>query len=66
PEGCIVENYISEESVEFCSEYLTNAEAIGLPKRTSNESKRVSAGNPLCKFLLIKLNLEIYSFFVNG
>lgn len=66
PEGCIVENYISEESVEFCSEYLTNAEAIGLPKRTSNESKRVSAGNPLCKFLLIKLYLEIYSFFVNG
>ena len=25
PEGCIIECYIAEEAVEFCSEYLANA-----------------------------------------
>ena len=43
PEGCIVENYISEESVEFCSEYLANASPIGLPKK-NDESKGLSQG----------------------
>ena len=32
PEGSIIECYIAEEAVEFCSEYLSNVEAIGLPK----------------------------------
>jgi len=31
-EECIVECYIYEEAIEFYSEYLTNVEAIGLPK----------------------------------
>ncbi|RYE12781.1 MAG: DUF4218 domain-containing protein [Sphingobacteriaceae bacterium] len=44
PEGSIVENYIAEESVEFCSEYLANADAIGLPNNTSHESKALSIG----------------------
>lgn len=44
PEGSIVENYIAEESVEFCSEYLSNVDAIGLPKNTSHESKALSTG----------------------
>ena len=26
-----MENYIAEESVEFCSEYLSNADPVGLP-----------------------------------
>ena len=30
-EGCIVENYIAEESIEFCSKYMSNADPIGLP-----------------------------------
>ena len=46
PEGCIVESYIAEESVEFCSEYLSTAEAIGLPKTTNIESKGLSVGVP--------------------
>uniref|UniRef100_A0A803PU07 DUF4218 domain-containing protein n=1 Tax=Cannabis sativa TaxID=3483 RepID=A0A803PU07_CANSA len=29
PEGCIVEAYIAEEAVEFCSEYITDVETIG-------------------------------------
>ncbi|KAL5568473.1 hypothetical protein UlMin_025048 [Ulmus minor] len=32
PEGCIIECYIAEEAVEFCSEYLANAQTIGVPK----------------------------------
>ena len=43
PEGCIVECYIAEEAVEFCSEYLANVEAIGVPT-FSNVNKSVSGG----------------------
>ncbi|KAL5583082.1 hypothetical protein UlMin_015524 [Ulmus minor] len=32
PEGCIIECYIAEEAVEFCSEYLANARTIRVPK----------------------------------
>ena len=31
PEGCIAESYITEEALEFCAEYLSNCDAIGLP-----------------------------------
>ena len=31
PEGCIVENYIAEEAVEFCSDYIRDADTIGVP-----------------------------------
>ncbi|KAL6315174.1 hypothetical protein AAG906_037406 [Vitis piasezkii] len=31
PEGCIVECYIAEEAIEFCIEYLSNIDAIGIP-----------------------------------
>ncbi|XP_062080344.1 uncharacterized protein LOC133785102 [Humulus lupulus] len=37
PEGCIVEAYIAEEAVEFCTEYITDAEAIGIPRKTMSE-----------------------------
>ncbi|XP_062114091.1 uncharacterized protein LOC133825119 [Humulus lupulus] len=33
PEGCIVESYIAEEVVEFCSEYMVNVDSIGIPIR---------------------------------
>ncbi|KAL5582304.1 hypothetical protein UlMin_014746 [Ulmus minor] len=32
PKGCIIECYIAEEAVEFCSEYLANARTIGIPR----------------------------------
>ncbi|XP_057418342.1 uncharacterized protein LOC130712526 [Lotus japonicus] len=32
PEGCMVERYVVEEAIEFCTEYLSNVEPIGLPK----------------------------------
>ena len=31
-EGCIIECYIAEEAVEFCSEYLANARTSGIPR----------------------------------
>lgn len=30
PEGCIIECYIAEEDVGFCSEYLANTQTIGI------------------------------------
>ncbi|CAI8603650.1 unnamed protein product [Vicia faba] len=39
PEGCMVERYIVEEAVDFCTEYLTNVQSIGLPKSHILERK---------------------------
>ena len=44
PEGCIAECYIAEEAVEFCSEYLSNIDTIGIPASMKNEWKY---GKPL-------------------
>ncbi|CAA0822126.1 Unknown protein [Striga hermonthica] len=32
PEASIVERYVAEEAVEFCTEYLSRAKSVGLPK----------------------------------
>lgn len=31
PEDCIAERYLIEEAIEFCSEFIPNVDAIGLP-----------------------------------
>ena len=31
PEGCIIECYIAKEAIEFCTEYLSNVDTIGIP-----------------------------------
>ena len=31
PEGCIIENYIAEEAIEFCTNYQKGISAIGNP-----------------------------------
>ena len=31
PESCIAESYIAEEALEFCVEYLSNCDIVGLP-----------------------------------
>ncbi|KAH9697399.1 hypothetical protein KPL71_023589 [Citrus sinensis] len=31
PEGCIAKSYIAEEALEFCAEYLSNCDIVGLP-----------------------------------
>ena len=45
PEGYIVERYIVEEAVEFCTEFLSNVQSIGLPKShifEKKEGKRIN------------------------
>jgi hypothetical protein len=32
PEASIVERYVAEEAIEFCSDYMSEAETIGIPK----------------------------------
>jgi len=32
PEASIIERYIAEEAIEFCTEYLSDVEVIGIPK----------------------------------
>ena len=39
PEASIVERYIIEEAIEFCSEYIEKAKPIGLPE--SRHDQRV-------------------------
>lgn len=44
PEGCIAQCYIVEEAIEFCSEFLAEQHAIGVPS-TKNEEKPIGKGN---------------------
>ncbi|XP_027915074.1 uncharacterized protein LOC114174430 [Vigna unguiculata] len=37
PEASIVERYIAEEAIEFCTDYLSQVEAIGVPKSRYHE-----------------------------
>ncbi|RVW35629.1 hypothetical protein CK203_106307 [Vitis vinifera] len=39
PEGCIAECYLAEEAVEFCTEYLSGTDAIGIPKSNNYDNK---------------------------
>ena len=39
PKGCIIECYITEEVVEFCSKYLANARTIGSPRGVEERIK---------------------------
>ncbi|XP_042404585.1 uncharacterized protein LOC121994707 [Zingiber officinale] len=32
PEGCIVQRYLAEKAIEFCSEYLNDVDPVGVPK----------------------------------
>jgi hypothetical protein len=34
PEGYIAENYIAEEAIEFCSEFLNGMDPIGVPSKS--------------------------------
>ena len=47
PEGCIAKCYIVEEAVEYCSEYLSNMKAVGIPSRRTECDSQESIGKPL-------------------
>lgn len=37
PEGCIAQCYIAEEAIEFCSEFLSELDSIGIPARKDDD-----------------------------
>ncbi|XP_028201789.1 uncharacterized protein LOC114385965 [Glycine soja] len=43
PEASIVERYVAEEAIEFCSEYIENGSPVGLPE-SRHESTRQGRG----------------------
>ena len=51
-EGCIVECYIYEETVEFFNEYLSNVEAIGLPKKVRTNRTDGTCNTPFPEYVL--------------
>ena len=53
PEGCIAECYIAEEALEFCTEYLSGIDAIGIPSSMKDEWKY---GKPLPGGLVMTIN----------
>jgi len=42
PEASIIERYIAEESIEFCSEYMSKANTIGLPANSWHHRRSTS------------------------
>ena len=59
PEACIIECYIAEEAVEFCSEYVARANVIGLsaPKNISDETGRGLFGPNMLHVSTDELNI---------
>ncbi|XP_058202686.1 uncharacterized protein LOC131317134 [Rhododendron vialii] len=47
PEGCIAESYIAEEGVEFCSDYLSGMDSIGVPVDRNTTFEDSAIGRPL-------------------
>ena len=45
PEGCIIESYIAEKSIEFCSKYLSNTKTSGVPKTINIKARGLSISN---------------------
>ncbi|XP_027368302.1 uncharacterized protein LOC113874264 [Abrus precatorius] len=48
PEGCITEQYLVEEAVKFCSEYLSNVESCGIPK-SCHHGRTLGEGSSGCQ-----------------
>ncbi|RVW80063.1 hypothetical protein CK203_052397 [Vitis vinifera] len=60
PEGCIAECYIAEEAIEFCTEYLSNVDAIGIPI-SANIDQKVGAPIPRGQVVTIDSNLWLHA-----
>ena len=39
PEASIVERYVAEEAIEFCSQYMETVEAVGVPKIRHDQTR---------------------------
>ena len=60
PKGCIGECYIAEEAIEFCTEYLSNIEAIGIPI-SANINQKVGAPIPGGQVVAVDSNLWLHA-----
>lgn len=60
PEGPIVESYICEEVVKFCSEYISNANPVGLSKPKAKMTKPLARmTKPLSTATAMKVERKI-------
>lgn len=54
PEGCIAECYIAEEAVEFCADYLSNINTIGIPRSNVEACETKAMTSAECKTISIE------------
>ncbi|XP_031742172.1 uncharacterized protein LOC116404095 [Cucumis sativus] len=60
PEGCIAESYLIEEAVEFCTDFLSGVDPIGLGTRKSQDHLDTSnIGRPLSMGVPFKPQQEL-------
>ena len=52
PEGCIVESYIAEEAIDFCSEYMIGVTSIRKEDENGIQSHRGSVVRVVARDLL--------------
>ena len=55
-EGCIIECYIEKETLEFCTQYLSDIDAIGIPNARNDECK---GGKPLPGCYVATINYKL-------
>lgn len=61
PEGCIAEEYIAEETIEFLSEYQKNIKTIGIPPDKHNIFENDNGeGNPLSAGIPVQVSPELF------
>jgi hypothetical protein len=58
PEGCIAESYIAEEAVEFCTEYLSGVDAVGIPSSKNMTTDDPENGRPLSGGHVVTIDRE--------
>ncbi|XP_042467064.1 uncharacterized protein LOC122050202 [Zingiber officinale] len=58
PEGCIVQRYLAEEAIEFCSEYLNGVDPIGVPQ-SIRDSKANISGLQACNTPIVVQQVDL-------
>ena len=51
PKASIIESYISEESIEFCFEYLSKTKSIGVPEKCWHFGRYISKSSKGVHFI---------------
>ena len=57
PKGCITECYIAEESIKFCTKYLSNIDSIEIPSG-SNIDQNIRA--PISRGHIMKVDSNLW------